>query len=454
MKNFRLPVLFLLSAGLWLLSGCGLWDESDVFPTLTPTAVLTATATPVPQPTLSPTPTPLVARGTITLWHSFTEEEMPALVQVISGFQQQYPEVLFDVLYVPLDDLRNRYEIAVREGGGPTILIGPADWGPPLYQAGYTADLFPLAAPELLDPLNPAALQASRYQDALVGLPYALEGVVLYRNKDLIGVSPDTFNQLASLAQSATQGEIVGAFLERGFLYSGGHLEGIGGHLMDASGGPLFNDEKGQEWLNLLLGFDKAGPTTYNTDQDLDAFKDGRVGWIIDGTWNLSALIEALGADNLAIDPWPTYGDGHLSGYVRPENLYLSSLASGDHAVASWKFMEYFVSEDVQTTLANYEYIPAASGVMMIDPVNGPLITQAITALAGGAAYPVLSELQAYTIPLDTVMKGVFFDAAPPDQALSAAYDAVWVGLGLMRSTETPTPAPVLTPTPASSPAP
>ena len=42
--------------------------------------------------------------------------------------------------------------------------------------------------------------------------------------------------------------------------------------------------------LSLLTDYDAAGAVTFNTNWDLDMFKRGRVGIIIDGTWNTLAV--------------------------------------------------------------------------------------------------------------------------------------------------------------------
>ncbi len=86
---------------------------------------------------------------------------------------------------------------------------------------------------KLFATLNQPALEAAKLDNKLVGLPYSIQGVVLYRNKDIVTLAPDNFDDFVTLAQTASQGDVVGAFLERSFFYSGGHLVGLGGQLID-----------------------------------------------------------------------------------------------------------------------------------------------------------------------------------------------------------------------------
>jgi ABC-type glycerol-3-phosphate transport system substrate-binding protein len=188
----------------------------------------------------------------------------------------------------------------------------------------------------------------------------------------------------------------------------------------------------------LLREFEKAGPTNYFTDQDLDYFKLGRIGWVIDGTWSLDDLAEAIGQDKLAIDLWPTYLDGRLSGYVTAENLYLNPQVSGSELLAAQKFIEYFLSPDAQNRLAEVGRIPAISSASFADPARGSLLAQAMAALAGGTTYPVVPEMTLYNINMDIALKSIFEEGVPPEQALKTAEEAILAGLGQGQATPTP----------------
>lgn len=361
---------------------------------------------------------------------------MPALVQSTREFQALYPEVDWDMLYVPLEDLRARYETAVREGGGPSLLLGPAEWGPSLYKGGLVADLSGSVSTSLLEALNPAALGSVRYQEALIGLPYAIQGVVLYRNQMLIPEAPDTLDDLIKLAIQATKGAVIGAILERSFFYSGAHLESIGGSLLDPDGLPTFNDEKGVAWIELLRMLEQAGPTEYAAERDLEFFKAGKAGFVIDGTWNMRVLDEAIGPGNLAIDPWPSYKEGALSGYVQSENLFLNPNLAGDRQAAARKFAEFFLSPQIQASLVETGRIPASRSFRVPDP----LITQAVDALAGGITYPPVPEMAVYAGPMDTALRLIFEQGVSPADALLSASNAIQAALLGFQATPTAAP--------------
>ncbi|MEW6567487.1 MAG: extracellular solute-binding protein [Chloroflexota bacterium] len=418
-RNTLWTLISLLLIGVFALTACG--------PAATPT--VEPTQPPPPVATEEPTEAPLT--GHITLWHAWKENEIASLNEVIAAFQALYPEVTIDVLYTPFDDLRGRFETAAATGEGPTVLIGASDWGPAFLDAGLVADLTPYVSADLLATINPAALGAVQYKGALIGLPQTIKGVLMFRNTLIIPEAPATWEDLVAAAQAATQGDVVGADLEYGFFFSAAQLTATGGALMDADGNPAFNNDAGVAWVNLLNSFKEAGPTEYYTDNDVNLFKAGLAGIIIDGSWNAAALAEAIGAENLAIDPWPAFGDSHLSGYVQTENIYLGANVTGDDMEASLAFIEFFLSPEAQALLADptkAAHIPAVSGVEVTDPLQ----QQMIAAFAQGTAFPVIPEMGAYWGPMDTALKSVFDEGADPATALQTAYDAIVAAIAQM----------------------
>lgn len=358
--------------------------------------------------------------GTITLWHAWKENEIESLNEVIAAFQALNPDAKFDTLYVPFDDLKGKYETATATGGGPTVLIGAADWGPGFYDASLVADLSADLDAKFIDTINEAALGAVQYKDALIGLPQTLKGVVLFRNKTIVPEAATSLDDLIAKAKAATAGDVQGATLEYGFFFSAAHLDAVGGKLLETNGDPAFNNAKGVEWVNEIVKFKDAGTYFNYSDDDVNLFKAGKSGMIIDGTWNTASLADAIGADNLAIDPWPK----GLSGYVQTENIYLNENATGADREAGLAFIKFFLSEEAQNLLANPTkagHIPATKGVEVTDP----LMKASVEAFAGGAAFPVIPEMGAYWDPLNNALKKAVDEGVDPAVALQEAYDLV-----------------------------
>jgi maltose-binding protein MalE len=431
--------------------GPGVDQSTPVAPSLTATATrvtaqtgsgTTPAVSPVsPSGSPSPTPTerpigtaappPQTGAVTVSIWIGWSQTERDILDQVLRNFQENYAHINFDVTYLPEDQLRGAYEAAAYIGKGPGLVFGPAAWGPNLFDMGLVIDLSELATDEFLERINPAALAQVQYQGALIGLPHAIDSaVVMYRNKTILPTAPATFDALVREARAVTYAGTVGAFLERSFFFSAAHLVGIGGQLMDQQGNPRFNDQKGVEWLRLLDSFREAGPVEFSAHRDLDYFMKGKAGIIIDGTWNLDRLADAIGRQNLAIDPWPSYGQGSLSGFIRTQNIYANPNLPDDQRYAALLLMGFILTPEVQGILSQVGHIPVVSGSVVEDA----LLAQAAAACEGGTPYPILPEINAYWGPLETAMQSVFNKTAQPSTALQQAHNTISNTISDMRS--------------------
>jgi ABC-type glycerol-3-phosphate transport system substrate-binding protein len=373
-----------------------------------------------PVPAVTPPPPGSLVR----IWVSWSPEQIRALDDMIDAFQDVYPGIRFDVTNFPQADLRRRYETAAYNGGGPSLLLAPAEWGPAYYESGLVRDLSPYTADQFMAGINPAALGTGWYQGALISLPVSQKGVVLFRNTALISTEAETFDELIAAARGATRAGNLGAYFDRGAFFSAGNLGGLGGAMMDASQNPLFNSLAGLAWLDLLEAYDTAGAVGLNTNRDLELFRAGRIGYIIEGTWQINSLVLALGEENLAIDPWPAFETGHLSGFVQADSIFLNPNAKSGDMYAAMLFMGYLLTPDVQQYLAEIGMIPVS---LDADP-RLLHIAQAANALAGGTAYPPVANtrvLTAYWEGLELAIQAVFTRRIEPQDALNRAEDLV-----------------------------
>lgn len=386
-------LLTLMLVGAFALSACG-----------------GGTTAPEEEPSMS-------LSGTVTIWHSLKDVEIEALTKVTDAFKVQYPDVTFDLLFVPDDDLRNKFETAAATGTGPDILIGSDDWGPALYNAQLVADVSDLRTAEVEAVVNTAGLDEGAYDGAQVGLPYNLKGVIMYRNASIVPDAPADVADLLMKAEAATSGDVYGAVIELGPFFVFGELYGQGGQLMSSAGDPAFNSAQGLAWMNMLKDFSELGPVSINSDNDVNLFKEGKVGIIVDGTWNITPLFEAIGED-LVIDPWPS----GMSGFVQTKYLYLNSNSTGANMDAGKAFMSFMLSDEAQKLLVTTDsgFIPVLSTVEFDDPLR----SAALDAMGGGVPFLVIPEMGAYWGPMENAIRAVV-DGTDPAEALSAAEEAV-----------------------------
>lgn len=428
-----------------LISGCGLTSPPPT-PSGTPTATRERTPTPEPPtPTPSITPPPrFTVEGDVSLWLSWTPQELRSLEYVIEEFRSQYPGVSVHVVYYPPDQIRPAFESAVESGGPAGLLLGPAQWGPGLWEAGLIRDLSVRITGELHESILPLAWSQVAYQGAVLGLPLELQGVVLYRNRALVRSRPSSLEEMIRVAQELqADGVVKGAALDMGFMYSASHIEPCGGDLSFQADSPVLEPESGLCWLELLSRFSEVGPVSFDADTDQDDFLAGEAGWYWDTTEAARQLDQELGVGNLVIDPWPrdSESDVGMAGFVWSENIYFAASTSAQETEAAWVFASFLLDEQSQITLSEVHgagHLPVLRELRL----GTDLQQQAMDSLMGGVAYPLAPRHSRYMEPIEDAVRMVTEGRGDPEFALAVALEGVQ---GLF---PTPTPEATASPTP------
>lgn len=366
----------------------------------------------------------------LEIWHSYTDTAGAAFTGIIDSFTRQHPEISIEQTYVYYEDWDSRFDIAMSSGDGPTMIITAGDGrGARYYEEGIVKDISAAISPDVLARINGPAQELVSYKNGMIGVPFTINGVLLYRNKSIIPEAPSNWDDLIAKAQAATAGKTQGMIFESALFFSAGHLYALGGQLMDPyTGEPRFLDDYGVAWLNHMQTVRDAGiPITNYQDEDQGGFKNGTVGMIIDGGWNASSFADAIGTDNLVIDPWP---EG-MSGFVTSEVVYLVNNGPLDarEDQASLEFMEYLVSEPAQMIWAEVacsnQNIGVGVPVLRDLYVSDPLLTMAMNAFAGGVNFPVQPNMDLYWNPLNTAINDVIYANSDPWDALQVANDVI-----------------------------
>jgi maltose-binding protein MalE len=328
------------------------------------------------------------------------------------------------VSYFPADELQAAFESASSGSIAPSVLLGPAAWGPELYAQGLVQEVDDLVDPELRQAVYPIAWGQVAIEGALVGLPIELQGVVLYRNGKLAGEPAATLEDLIAAAQTLSP---QGAGLDFGFVYSASQLAACGGGLFGPEGEPGFGGSVGLCWLGLLTEFSRAGPVTFNSDQDLELFESGQVAWLMETTARADRLRQAIGESNLVVDPWPVYaatGD-RMAGFVWTENAYLSAALDPKDLEVAWAFARFVVSPQAQRILSETLGIGHVPVLQSLE-VDQPRLSQARAILSRGVPMPRTQDLTPIAEALEWAARVVAVQGGDPAVALEGA-------LGLLR---------------------
>jgi maltose-binding protein MalE len=351
----------------------------------------------------------------LRLWLSWDARDLPVMDRVIQLFAAEYPNVLIRVTYVRESELISSLRDAPY-GEGPTVFLGSSDLGPGLWDNGRIQELGDLVSSELHTDILPIAWSQAVYEGQVVGIPMSLEGVLLYRNRDLVLTPAEDVNELVSTSISlANQGLAIGSALDFGFLFSVSQLQACDGAIYAADDTMGFAGDTGRCWLQLVKRLSESGRVTINTDVDQDLFVSGESAWLIDLAENAPGLIDAIGEDNLAIDNWPIYEvtQESMGGFVWTESAFIPVGITPTETATAWSFISFMLTPQVQLLLADPNgawHIPVLDDLEL---ENG-LQIQVTESLMQGIPLPLKSSLTQCAMGLENAVRLVAQQGADP----------------------------------------
>jgi maltose-binding protein MalE len=362
----------------------------------------------------------------VSIWASWEAEDVAALADLLEAFQQQHPRVQVRLSYYRPAELLGAFEAAAAAGQGPTILLGPAAWGPGLLRGGLIRDVSSRLLSEQRESIPALVWSQASSSGAVVGLPVRLRGVVLYRNRMLAAQPAGSLEDLLAQAATASTRYAAEPVFDLGFEFSGAQLTACGGTLLRAGGGLAFDEATGICWLNLLYRFRQVGRPVFDSSADRATFVAGHSPWLIDTTDALPEIVQALGAENVSIDAWPaTEQDSlQLSGYVWSDNAYLAAGINTADLEASWALASLLIGPEEQARHAQAKgswFLPVLETVRPLEP----LAAQAQDVLLGNTAMPIAYNLEVYTVPLERAVSSVVGQAGDPVEALERATEII-----------------------------
>lgn len=414
-------LILLLTLGLTACSPSSPVDDEPV----TVSEPVSATQTPAPLPTPSPIPESRV-RGEVVIWMSYNPRELEGLQTVVDEFLSSNPDIAFALVYYPEDKLLEAFRSLAPQGRGPTILIGPSQWGPELYSQDEVLDLGSLIDAELEEDVYPAAWSQARSDFEVMGLPIELKGVLLYRNRSLAPDSPATVADWVAAQAEVRDQDGYETQLDMGFTFSGSFLSTCGGRLEQLSYRSQLWGPVGICWLDLLGNLASESQPVFNSEQDYLAFTNSESPWLIDLADRLPELRAALGTENLRVNKWPLLSDQSLplQGYVWTENIYIAAGTPDSNLEAAWAFTRFLLSPDAQTVMADPSgpaHIPVVASAALTDP----LMVEGAAMLRSGVPWPLEFNDQVFLDTLETAVVNVVQQGSNPVFALNFAQESL-----------------------------
>ena len=334
----------------------------------------------------------------IEYWQYFFEARVTAMETLIENFQDANPGITVKTNQFPYADYRTKVAAAIPAGEGPDVVQLFYGWLNDYVDAGLVQPLpaaqFP---PETIDEEFFPMVQAMKRDGEYMALPTAVRSLALFYNERLfedadIEAPPATLDELVEVAKKLTKRDGAGNLTQVG-ITSG--MTGQDHHwwrevLVRQFGGTpysddqttvAYNSEAGQKALQWYVDLEQKHGVTSSIfmDEAQAAFKAGRAGMHLDGSFRIGALDKTRGL-KWGVAELPAGPDGTKSNYSSYWVNAVTSKAEGEKYEASLKFMEYITSDEaMQIWLDTVGELPAKPSAALTeanttDPVFGPFV--------------------------------------------------------------------------------
>jgi multiple sugar transport system substrate-binding protein len=378
------------------------------------------------------------------LYQDWRTEWFPRMAQqMLDEFHAKHPSIRVFYSADP-EDFEERMVADFQAGTAPDVFQGCCTHFPTWAQEGYTLDLRPYVKADLdqstIQDWDPAQYQALFTRDGQqFGLPKYHGALALYYNKDLFdtyGVDyPDeswdhgdylaAMKRLTHHQDGDGQTDVWGSILDVSWDRIQVHVNGWDGHLVDPDDPTrcrLGTPEAlaAMDWLRARMWDDKVmatRPHVFNLTLP-QAFVDGRVAMLEDGSWALKDIL--AGANfRVGVAPFP-------AGPARRVTLATTDgfgiYAGTRHPEAAWELVKFLISKEYGRAMARANFLQPARASLVeewADFIRQEFPRKAremnIAAFADG-------QLEGYSVTAE-----IFADMASAQPPIYEAWDKVFV---------------------------
>ena len=377
MKNRKLALGSLVMATSIVLAACG-----------SPAA----TTAPKTEATKAPAATAVPAKQTeVTFWHAYgtgSQEEV-AMTKLVAQAAKDLPELKINVLQIPFNDIFNKYRTDVAAGSGPDMFIAPNDSLGDDARANLLADITDLVKGKL-DGVAEIAVGGMTVNGKIYGVPETIKGVAMFYNKDLLKTVPKTTDELLKTIQGGVNGG-----MSFGCYHNWGFFNAYGGKVFDDKFQFVTDQGTGiadaMTFLKSTFDALKKNNMLFKSDQDATPpFKEGKLGFILNGNWMLADYKTALG-DKLAVTAIPAGPKGPASPLVGVDGFYINPNSKNKEAAV--KLALYLTNAASQKAMMDGAgHVPVRKDVTITDP----LLKAFYEALSNGTIRPQDAQMGKY----------------------------------------------------------
>jgi arabinogalactan oligomer / maltooligosaccharide transport system substrate-binding protein len=284
---------------------------------------------------------------------------------ILTEFAEQFGEEYGITTQVQVaTDVREQFKNATNVDQGPDIIVGAHDWLGELVQNGTVSPV--QMSQEVQAAFVPEAIEATKFDGQIYGVPYATENLALIRNVALAPDEPATMEELVENGNQLVESGEADQVMVTPVGQTGDAYHAY--PWLAAYGGGIFgtNADGGWDANNVIVGSPESieggekiswladeGALNVNVDgATMEAlFAEGKTPYMVSGPWAIPN-VEGAGID-YAIAPIPDFEDGgETVPFLGVQMFYVSSKAK--NAALAQEFVNQYVPT-VEMQMALFE---------------------------------------------------------------------------------------------------
>lgn len=336
----------------------------------------------------------------IEYWQYVFDTRVKAMDQLITDFQTKNPDITVKQVTFPYADYQTRVIAANMSGNGPDVMQLFYGWLDKFAAGGILqplpADAFPHEKIEKeFFPIVSAMKRDGKYY----GLPTAVRSLALFYNKKLFTEAgldpskpPQTLDEFVAAAEKIAKHDAAGNVTVAGStldMTGQDHqwwrevlVRQFGGEpYTDNDTKVTYNSEAGAQALKFYTSLQtqkKIGAVGF-MDEGQAAFRAGKAGMTIDGTFRLGAF-STIKDFEWGVTELPANKDGLRSNYASYFANGIGAKTTGEELEASKKFLTYLTSPEAMAIwLKVVGELPALRSAALTDanlkdPIYGPFL--------------------------------------------------------------------------------
>ncbi|CDZ41833.1 Extracellular solute-binding protein family 1 [Neorhizobium galegae bv. officinalis] len=336
----------------------------------------------------------------IEYWQYVFDTRVKAMDQLIAEFQKANPGITVKQVTFPYADYQTRVIAANMAGNAPDVIQLFYGWLDKFVAGGLLAPLPKDAFPhDKIEKDFFPIVSAMKRDGEYYGLPTAVRSLALFYNKKLFteaGLDPS--NPPKTLDEFVAAGQKIAKLDGSGNIVVAGSTVDMGGQdhqwwrevlIRQFGGEPYkdgdtkvnYNNEAGLKALNFYTSLQlekKIGKAGF-MDEGQAAFRGGKAGMTIDGTFRLGSF-KSIKDFEWGVTELPANAQGVRSNYASYFANGISAKAKGEELEASKKFLAYITSPAaMEIWLKTVGELPALRSAALTDanlkdPIYAPFL--------------------------------------------------------------------------------